>query len=608
MRSAFYTYGEAGGYGSNYQCTVDNELVVMFGSSPIETRMGGTGQGNNFVYARETKNLRIINIDPRLNDAAIGENTEWIPIRTGTDAALCAALSYEIINNGWADEEFLHKYCVGYDEETMPESSKGMNRSYKDYVMGTGYDMVKKTPAWASKITQIPEQRIIDLAREMHEAKPVFITQGYGSQRHSNGEMTGRAIMVLPQLLGQVGGPGMNDGRRENKIGFAMAGFPQGTNPIKTQITCFNWYEAISEPEKMTNLNAGIMGATKLQNGIKFLFNYAGNALTNQHSDINGAHDILVDETKCEFIVCYDIFMTDSAKYADILLPDLTSQEQLSVVGAPYNDNVKAVIVGSPVYEPKFERRGVYEVCCELAKRLGVYDEFSDGGKTREDWSKQLYETFRAANPQIPEWDQMLKQGVYKESKVGPLIAHQKFIEDPEANPLKTPTGKIEIFSEQLQVIKDTWEWEEGSTIEPIPCFIAGFESYEELSDEYPLLIQGFHHKAHTHSSYANNAIVQEAAPHFAWISPVDAKSRGIADGDTIKVWTARGKIRILAKVTPRAMPGHVFIPQGTWHDANMDGDRIDRGGCINTLTIARPTPLAKCNPQHSNVGQMAKA
>lgn len=101
MRSSFYTYGEAGGYGSNYQTLQDNELVVMFGSSPVETRMGGTGQGNNLVYAREKHNLRIINIDPRLNDTAAGDNTEWIPIRTGTDAALCAALSYEIINNGW---------------------------------------------------------------------------------------------------------------------------------------------------------------------------------------------------------------------------------------------------------------------------------------------------------------------------------------------------------------------------------------------------------------------------------------------------------------------------------------------------------------------------
>lgn len=608
MRSAFYTYGDQSGYGSNFHTLKENELVVMFGSSPIETRMGGTGQGNSFVYARENLNLRIINIDPRMNDTAIGKNTEWIPIRTGTDAALCAALSYEIINNGWADEEFLHKYCVGYDEESMPESAKGQNKSYKDYIMGTGYDKTPKTPAWASEITQIPEERIVKLAKEMHEADPVFITQGYGSQRHSNGEMTGRAICVLPQLLGQVGKPGTNDGRRENKIGFGMTGFASGTNPVKTQIPYFMWYRAIDEPEKMTNLNSGILNAEKLQSGIKFLFNYAGNALTNQHSDINLTHDILADESKCEFIVCYDVFMTDSAKYADILLPDLTSQEQLSLVGSPYNDNVKSIIFGQPVYGEKFERRGVYEVCCDLAERLGVYDEFTDGGKTREDWTKEIYDSFRVENPQIPTWEEGLQMGFYKEERVGELVAEKKFIDDPIGNPLPTPSGKIEIYSEQLQKICDTWEFEEGSSLEPIPAYHPGFNSYEELSDKYPLLIQGFHYKAHTHSSYANNAIVQEAAPHFMWISPQDAADRGIEDGETVKVYNDQGEIRIMAKITPRAMPGHVFIPQGSWHNADMEGDRIDYGGCINTLTIAKPSPLALGNPQHSNIGQVEKA
>ena len=83
---------------------------------------------------REEKNLEVVNIDCRMNDTVCGQGGEWIPIRPGTDGALCAALAYEIINNGWADEEFLHTYCVGYDEETMPESAKGQNKSFKDYI------------------------------------------------------------------------------------------------------------------------------------------------------------------------------------------------------------------------------------------------------------------------------------------------------------------------------------------------------------------------------------------------------------------------------------------------------------------------------------------
>ena len=100
--------------------------------------------------------------------------------------------------------------------------------------------------------------------------------------------------------------------------------------------------------------------------------------------------------------------------------------------------------------------------------------------------------------------------------------------------------------------------------VSPIPEFDPGFESYVNLTDEYPLLITGFHYKAHTHSSYANNEIIQAAAQHVAWVNPVDAEQRKIKDGDTIRVFNDRGEIRIEAKVTPRVIPGTVAIPQGT--------------------------------------------
>ena len=607
MQGCKYTYGDTDCYGSNYWTLQHGELLVMFGNSPADTRMGGTGSANLLAYARQKKDVHVICIDPRMSDTAIADNTEWIPIRTGTDAALCSALAYEIISNGWADEEFLRTYCIGYDEQTLPLSAKGKNASYKDYILGTGYDMVPKTPAWASAITEIPESRIKELARQMHEANPLFIQQGYGPQRHSNGEMTSRAIMVLPQLLGQIGKPGMNDGRREGKIGFSMPTFPTGKNVVKTQIPTFLWTRAVDNPESMTSTNAGVTGSNALSVGIKFIFNYAGNCLTNQHSDINRTHDILSDESKCEFIVTSEVFMTDSAKYSDILLPDLTSQEQVSVIGQPYGDNVKAVIFGQPVYEPKFERRGIYEVCCDLAKRLGVYDEYSGGGKTREDWNRDLYNQLRDKNPQLPTWEEGVEMGVYKEGRVGELVALKDFIADPEGHPLKTPSGKIEIYSEQLAKLRDTWELEEGDEILPIPAFSPGFQSYKDLTNEYPLLIQGFHYKAHVHSTYANNTIVQQAAHNVVWINPVDAEARGISTGDTVRVFNDRGALTIEARVTPRIIPGVVAMPQGAWHDADMEGDRVDRGGCINTITTQRPSPIAKGNPQHSNIGQVEK-
>jgi Tat-targeted selenate reductase subunit YnfE len=503
------------------------------------------------------------------------------------------------------DEEFLNKYCVGYDEKTLPEGAPA-NSSYKDYILGKGKDKTEKTPAWASKITQIPEKRIIDLAHEMAEAKACYIAQGYGCQRHSNGEIAARAIMVLPQLLGQVGKPGTSDGRREGNANIALAMMPTGTNPVQTNLPVFEWPNAIKDGKSLTALNAGVQKAEKLSSSIKFIFNYAGNCLTNQHSDINATHDLLQDESLCEFIVTSEVFMTDSAKYSDIILPDLTSQEQLSVTKNGYADNVEALIYGQALYEPPFERRGIYEVCCDLAKRLNVYDEYSDGGKTREDWMKKLYSDLKEKDSKVPSYEEGLKMGVYKRQPK-PIIALEKFIADPEANKLPTESGKIQIYSEKLAEFAKTWELADDEVVSAIPEFDPGFDSYVNLTDEYPLLITGFHTRAHTHSSYSTNPILQAANKHQAWVNTADAEARGIKDGETIRVFNERGEIRIVAKVTPLIVPGVVAIPQGKWHDADMDGDRIDHGGCINTLTRYRPSPLAKANPQHSNIGQIAK-
>jgi len=102
--------------------------------------------------------------------------------------------------------------------------------------------------------------------------------------------------------------------------------------------------------------------------------------------------------------------------------------------------------------------------------------------------------------------------------------------------------------------------------------------------------------------------VLQAACRQEVWLNPVDAKTRGIKNGDMVRVYNARGELRIPAKVTPRIMPGVSAMGQGAWHDANMTGDRIDHGSCINTLTTHRPSPLAKGNPQHTNLVQIEKA
>ena len=602
-----HTYGASGFSGSTLNAAEDAALILAFGTSPTETRQGGAVSHYDWVHLRETTKGKMIYIDPRMNDSVMGRSAEWQPINPGTDAALCSAIAHELIANDLVDKEFLDTYCVGYDEDTMPESAKGQSKSYKDYIMGTGYDMVEKTAEWAAPITGIPAERIKQLAADIAAAEAPFICQGWGPQRHTNGEDTSRAICMLPVLIGKIGLPGTNTGQREAEPPTYLVGSLPFENPIKTAIPVYQWINAVDHGKEMTATNAGIVGADKLNNDIKFLWNYAGNCITNQHGDINYTHDVLADESKLEFILVWDTVMTDSAKYADILLPDAMRSEQLNMQTQGYSEYYTAVVVGGPAQEAPGECRSSYDVCADIADKFGKKDAFTEG-KTQEDWIKELYEAGAKADGNMPTWDEIKAQGVYKRP-LEPAIGLVDFRTDPVKNPLSTPSGKIEIYSEQLAEIAATWELEEGDVINPIPVFTPGFQGYGSVTDEYPLYCTGFHHKSRTHSSFGFIPELEQVARQQLWINPADAESRGIASGDTVAVKSPAGEIRIEALVTPRIIPGTIGIPQGAWHKADMNGDRVDEGACVNTLTTYRPTPLAKGNgPAHSIIAQITKA
>lgn len=195
-----YTYGSNDG---NSTSDIENsKLVVMFGNNPAETRMSGGGITWYLEQARERSNARMIVIDPRYTDTAAGREDEWIPIRPGTDAALVAGIAWVLINEDLVDQPFLDQYCVGYDEKTLPAGAPA-NGHYKAYILGEGDDGIAKTPQWASRITGIPTDRIIKLAREIGMSKPAYICQGWGPQRQANGELTARAIAMLPILYAE---------------------------------------------------------------------------------------------------------------------------------------------------------------------------------------------------------------------------------------------------------------------------------------------------------------------------------------------------------------------------------------------------------------------
>ncbi|MEZ9298615.1 DMSO/selenate family reductase complex A subunit [Vibrio splendidus] len=604
-----FTYGtkKAAAYGS-YTSEIENsELLVMFGYNPAETRMSGGGEIHEHVNAQRKNKIRTIIIDPRYTDTMLGKEDQWIPIRPGTDAALVEGIAHVLITENLVDQPFLDAYCQGYDEKTLP-SSAPQNGHYKAHILGTGPDRTAKTPAWASKITGIPEKQIIQLAREIGNTKPCFITQGTGIQRQSNGEQTSRAIVMLPILTGNIGLPGTNTGDMPANYGYPAPRLPVGSNPITTRVTFFNWVEAIYKHETMTDKTAGLLGGEKLNNPIKFIISCASNVLMNQHAELKRQAEIIGDESLCEFIVVCDNHMTASARYADLLLPDVTNLENTEVSSDGYSSGSMAALFPlERAVKPLYETKSVYEMCSELSKRFDLYDEFTEG-RTHDQWLEYLYAERMKKDPNIPSLKALREQGPYQivAPKEG-RIALEDFRNDPLANPVGTPSGRIEIYSTKLETIAKEWELIEGDVVTPLPQYTVTWDSHlDPRAKDYPLQICGYHTKGRTHSTYHNIPWLREVVFDGLWMNPIDAEKRGLSSGDSIKVWNDRGELRMAVKVTPRIMPGVAALGQGAWYSPDKNG--VDHGGCVNSLTSQRSTALSKGNGQHSILVEVAKA
>lgn len=586
----------------------NSKLLVLFGDNTFETKMCGAGGSLHLKDAILASNVRTVVIDPRYSETAANCADEWVAIRPGTDGALAAAMAHVMIEEDLIDRDFLDRYCVGFDEDSLPPSAPP-GSSYRSYIMGDGPDGLPKTPAWASTVTGVPAETIVQLARSIAAAKPCAIYQGKGPQRHGNGEQTARAIAMLAVLTGNVGISGGNSGSDFETYRFFEGDVPAPDNPVEVAIPVFMWTDAVARGPEMTAAADGVVGADRLSCGIKFLWNYAGNTIINQHSNINRTHDILVDEGQCEFIVAIDTFLTASARHADIVLPDLMPVEQPSLVANDWAGDAGYVLMNCQYLPSRGERRTLYWMLSRLAERLGFGEAFTEG-RSEEEWRQVIYEEARAADPDLPSYDDLLERGIYRRSNPdGVHVAFKEFRDDPEGHPLDTPSGKIEVYSEKI--LDDTAHFilREGEVISPLPVYAPSyFEPGADDPERFPLQLIGFHHRSRAHSSYGSLDAIRERARHQLWINPIDAEPRDIAEGDEVEVSTAFGRLLIEAKVTERIMPGVIAMGEGAWHEADMAGDRLDRGGCINTLTSSRPTPLAKGNPQHSNRAQVKRA
>ncbi|WP_408956626.1 DMSO/selenate family reductase complex A subunit [Natroniella sp. ANB-PHB2] len=586
-----YTYGTTE-TGNTLDDWANSELIILWGHNPAETVFGTTMY--HLRQAKET-GAKIIVIDPRYNDTAVALADEWIPLLPTTDNAVMDAMAYVMITEDLYDREFVEEYCLGFDPSQMPEGFAS-HQSYKSYILGES-DSIVKTPQWAEEISKVPADTIRRLAREYATAEAAALVQGWGPQRHAYGEQPVRGATVLAAMTGNVG----NNGGWASGAGYVsrqiIPQVPLPTNPVKAKIPVFLWTDAIVRGTDMGEQD-GVKGVDKLDNNIKLIMNLAGNALINQHSDCNRTAQILKDESKVEFIVVSELFMTSSAKFADILLPGDTFFERNNI-STPwgYGDYV---IYNNKVVDAPFECRNEYDWLADVADKLGIKEEFTAGKERMEGWCEWIVAGIQKHHPEFPSYQKFKERGIYKWAYEQPKVAFKEQIEDPENNPFPTPSGKIEIFSKRLFGLNQPEE------IPAIPKYIAAWEGpTDQLIEKYPLQCIGWHYKRRCHSIHDNNPWLEEVARQEMWINPKDASARGIEDGEDVRVFNDRGTVQIPVKITPRIISGVVAIPQGAWWQPNQEG--VDTRGNINTLTTQKATPLAKGNPQHTNLVEVNK-
>lgn len=584
--------------GNQRQDWLNSKYILMWGWNPAEMRDGTNSEF--FVKLARQNGARVVCIDPRMSLSAVSLADEWVAIRPGTDAAMMSAMAYVMLTENLYDAEFVRTHCIGFDQTQMPPGAEGQE-SYRDYLLGT-FDGVPKTPQWAEAITAVPAETIVRIARQYATTKPAVLYQGYGMQRRAYGEQVARAGCALAAITGNIGIAG---GWASGLALQAPDGgpfwnlFPTGENHFKASIPVFLWTEAVLRGMELTAAD-GLLGVERLESNIKLIYAVASNALVNQHADINRTARILQDESRVEFIVVQDNFLTPTGRFADILLPACTQFETWGVQdGWKYGDEV---ILLPPLVEPLGESKSDYRICAEIAERLDLGEQYTQGRNERQwvDWALQQYRQTRF--PNLPALEELLESnaGVYANPVTEPAIAFADFRADPEKHLLDTPSGKIEIFSKALFDLGDE------ERIPPIPKYIQEWESpFGPEAQHFPLQAVGHHTLHRVHSTHDNNDWLEEAFPQRLFINPLDAQARGLADGDLARVYNQRGAMVLPCRVTERILPGVVDIPQGAWWTPDQDG--VDRRGSVNVLTSARWTPLAFGTAQHTIMVQVER-
>ncbi|WP_078428307.1 molybdopterin-containing oxidoreductase family protein [Alkalihalobacterium alkalinitrilicum] len=512
-----YSYTMGGSFGTDPEETIHTKLFLFWGVNAVSTNMHQVA-----LAQKARKNgAKIIVIDVHKNQT--GRLADWfIPILPGTDSALALGIMHIIYAENMHDHEFLKKYTVGHLE-------------LREHV--AQYD-----PITVSQITGVPVEDIYQLARMYGQTSPSFIRIGNGLQHHDNGGMAVRTIACLPALTGQW--------------------LVKGGGAIKGNSSFLSHnIKALQRPNLRKNkkarvINMNLIGQALLEKEkpVRSIYVYNSNPAIVAPEGNKVRQGFSREDL---FTVVHDLFLTETALYADIVLPATSSFENMDFYTSYWHHYMQ---IQQPVIEPFGESKSNPDVFRLLASAFGFGEE--EFGHTDEQLIRQSIEDVN--NPYV------------KQITFETLVEKQYVKADRSINLLEnlpTPSGKIELYSKRM----------ERAGYPPLP-------TYTPIIDDgdLPFLFVPAPNHNFLNSTFSNNEkhITLEKFPRLH-MNTVDASKRSIENGDTVRIWNTRGECELIVAVGDNVLPG-VVVSQGLWADLpgtkyfvnSLAPDRIaDMGG-----------------------------
>ncbi|MBI4286576.1 MAG: molybdopterin-dependent oxidoreductase [Chloroflexi bacterium] len=569
------TYGRTD-TGNDRADLLNSRMIFLWGCNPAESIF--STETRWYLLQAKERGTRIVCVDPRLTETASTLASQWVPIRPGTDAAMLVAMAYVILEHGLQDQAFLDKHTVGFD-------------MFRDYVTGEE-EGIAKTPEWAEKITGVPAATIRQLALEYATSKPAAILAGWAPGRTSRGEQYHRLTATLQAMTGNIGlrggaaaGLDMNFGilpvetTASKDYSLDIYGFILSmlSNPVSQDKPLHEYAVEGIRDHTIDRVNFTKIWDAELRgkvggyySDIKMTYIAGGNPICQAPMSNQGAQAL----KKLEFVVVHEMFLTPTAKFADILLPVCSWCERNDIRFAWMFGHY--AMYANKAIEPLYETKTDLQIFTELASKLGIHG-YND--RTEDEWL-QLF----AAQHGIPDYEAFKANSFHKQESPEPWVTFQSQIKEPERYPFPTPSGKIEIYCQRIA------DFNRHEALPPIPKYVEGWEGVNDaLAEQYPLQLITTHPPKSVHSQYQNIPWVRDIEPHAVWINPLDAKARNIRNGDRVKVFNDRGIISLAVKVTSRIMPGVVCIYEGAWYAPDASG--VDQGGCANVLIKGDHSP-----------------